>query len=57
LPDEICAFKPDAASLDWTQVMIYFSIPAGSPANLEIYVRYSGPGTLWLDDCAVEVLN
>ena len=57
LPDEVCAFKPNAASLDWTQLMIYFSIPAGSPANLEIYVRYSGPGTLWLDDCAVEVLN
>jgi hypothetical protein len=57
LPDEVCAFKPEVASLDWTQVMIYFSIPAGSPANLEIYVRYSGPGTLWLDDCAVEALN
>lgn len=39
---------------DWRQIMLQFSIPPGDPVNLEVYLKYTGTGTLWFDDCAVE---
>lgn len=56
LPAESVSIKP-SGTFDWRQLMLYFRIPAGSPVNLEVYLRYSGTGTLWFDDCCVERLE
>lgn len=44
-------------TFDWRQMMLYFSLPPGKTANLEVYLTFSGSGTLWFDDCAVEALD
>lgn len=61
--DETYVLPEESVSVDlvgtfeWRQLMLYFCIPAGNPVNLEVYLKYSGSGTLWFDDCAVEKLG
>ncbi len=44
-------------TFEWKQLMLSFRIPPGDPVNLEIYLKYTGSGTLWYDDCVVEKLS
>jgi serine/threonine protein kinase len=53
LPSESVALDW-TGSFDWRQVMLQFAVPPGDPVNLEVYLKYSGAGTIWFDDCAVE---
>lgn len=44
-------------TFEWRQVLVYFTIPQGEPVNLETYLRFSGQGTVWFDDCFVESIG
>ncbi|RJQ08974.1 MAG: serine/threonine protein kinase [Bacillota bacterium] len=46
-----------AGDVGWRQVMLYFRIPPGGPVNLEAYLKHTGPGTVWFDDCVVEAID
>jgi hypothetical protein len=58
--DETYVLREEAAvpgwtgTFDWRQVMLTFTIPPGNSVNLELYLRVSGSGRVWFDDCAVE---
>ncbi|MEW6031976.1 MAG: serine/threonine-protein kinase [Bacillota bacterium] len=62
LIDETYVLSDESVTVDWSgtfewrQVVLYFSVPSGRPANLELYLRFSGGGSVWFDDCVVEKL-
>ncbi len=41
----------------WGQMSLEFALPDGVAANLELYLKAVGRGTVWFDDFVVEVLD
>jgi hypothetical protein len=53
IPDSAVDSEPVAGSRDWTPVSLLAPVPAGA-AFMRLEFRLTGPGTLWVDDAAVE---
>jgi serine/threonine-protein kinase len=46
-----------SADFPWGQMALEFTLPDGVAANLELYLKTLGRGTIWFDDFVVEVLD
>ena len=46
-----------SADFEWGQMSLEFVLPDSVAANLELYLKTVGRGTIWFDDFTVEVLD
>jgi hypothetical protein len=61
--DETYVLREESLSLDWTgtfpwrQVLLWFTVPPDKTPNLEVYLKFSGEGRVWFDDCYVVTVD
>ncbi len=61
--DETYVLREESVSPDWTgtfpwrQVVLWFTVPPDKTPNLEVYLKFSGEGRVWFDDCYVVAVD